>query len=204
MKALFLFLLFVSMTACIAPSAIVDCNPDARDAQPESDSGLTPIRKECSSISQTFVTPGGWYFQETKLELNLPREPKRELLLTNTDRKIFLGAILPDNYNAEEYAQSFIAIKALVYEDEVDFEDLSWQDFFADFYPEVESFEVQTMNRSNLQAVMVSETDGVWLGEKRIFIRAEERFYDISLHIQQADRSEAEAAWNNFLNNYDF
>ena len=217
---LFLTLLIVS-SACTVPVKKITYQPQAEiDLSKEVfEEELVPIQKPLELVDAekenwSFQVPVGWSLEEKQIATELPREAQRQLLVKNTDKDIILGGFLPDDYylepvtqelNVEKYTESFIAINLLVYEGEVDFYDLSWDEFFADFYPEVKEFNSrELLGQPDLKAVVVTATDGVWLGSQRIFVHVEDRFYDLSLHYKNNEVNVAEEAFRNFITNFQF
>ena len=221
MRVLLLLSLLMVISACTMPVKRLDLELQEEIDLSEvvAEAELVPIQKtveplEVGKENWSFQVPVGWSLEEKKIITELPREAQRQYLLKSTDKNIVLGGLLPDDYyldqvtqelNMGKYTESFIAINLLVYEGAVDFYDLTWDEFFADFYPEVKEFNTRELfGQPDLKAVVVTSTDGVWLGSQRIFVHVEDRFYDLSLHNKNNEVNEAEEAFRNFITNFEF
>mgnify|MGYP003969727047 CR=1 FL=1 len=221
MRVILCLTLFLILSACTVPVKKIYSQPQEEIDLIEEvfEEELVPIQKslelvEVKNENWSFQVPVGWSLEEEKIATELPREAQRQMLIKSTDKEIVLGGLLPDDYyldqvaqelNVEKYAESFIAINVLVYEGAVDFYDISWDEFFADFYPEVKEFNSRELfGQSDLKAVVVTATEGVWLGGQRVFVHVEDRFYDLSLHYKNSEVNEAEEVFRDFISNFQF
>ena len=127
---------------------------------------------------------------------------------TQEEKEFFFAVSLADavdepDLNTGKIATEHTAFSVLVYSGEVDFDGLSWADFFTDYYPEVLSFESFVLaGKSESNAVIVTKTDGMWLGSKRVFVHVGDSFYDFSLHSTRPNQEKAESLFWDFVKNF--
>ena len=188
MRILFTLCLLVQLVGCA--SQVEDLSLDEITEQQE--------------VQEVFEVRDGWYFEETIVGGELSTEQGRVLLYKNTEQEIIIGGRSPEREDLERYAASFIAIRILVYEGRPEYIDQTWESFFAENYAEVISFESMSIDSSDIDMVTVTEVDGIWFGSERLFVHMGDRFYDVSLHLQDAEMAKAKDAFNYFVLNYNF
>ncbi|KKR07297.1 MAG: hypothetical protein UT32_C0013G0016 [Parcubacteria group bacterium GW2011_GWC2_39_14] len=222
MKALLVLFAVLSLSGCLpSPLAVSDDHslPDVTSEQEvKEDTFDFMIQKDSASsaweLAQdekfNFSLPVNWYYEVERNENLLPRSASYVIQVRDTAELVVLGAVsLSDSFdgaqdsNAEKIATEYTAFNVLVYSGEVDFTDLSWTDFFADYYPEVLTFESFVLaGKPEVNAVVVTKTDGMWLGSKRVFVHVKDSFYDFSLHTTRSNQEKAEELFWDFVHNF--
>jgi len=220
MKALLVLFTVLSLSACLPSPMAVSEGSSEQDSstQEEKEDALDfLIQKDKTSSAWELVSdeefkfsvPVDWNY-ELELNLNLlPRTANYVIQVKDTDERVVLGAVsLADavdepDLNTGKIATEHTAFSVLVYSGEVDFDGLSWADFFTDYYPEVLSFESFVLaGKSESNAVIVTKTDGMWLGSKRVFVHVGDSFYDFSLHSTRPNQEKAESLFWDFVKNF--
>jgi len=222
MKVCVVLSLALSLTACLPEPLAVNTDPvvDAEIQKSEADTiEVEPIQKNNPEESWALVTdskrqfsvPSGWTYSTTENKESTSRSANYVIRVQDTDKEVVLGAVGLDEECVTELndpcqvADDYSAINVMVYEGEVDFWDLSWTDFFNDYYPEVLTFESFVLAcRPELNAVMVTKTDGVWLGQKRTFIHSKDAFFDITYFTTRINEAQNEKMFWDFIQNFGF
>lgn len=222
MKALLVLVAVLSLSGCLpSPMAVSEEHslPDTTSVHGGEDDTLDfMIQKDSASsaweLAQderfSFSLPVNWFYEVEENQNPLPRTASHVVKVKNTADQVVLGAVsLADSFdddqnpNAEKIATEYTAFNVLVYSGEVDFTDLSWTDFFADYYPEVLTFESFVLaGQLEVNAVVVTKTDGMWLGSKRVFVHVKDSFYDFSLHTTRPNQAKSEELFWNFVQNF--
>ena len=222
MKALLVLFAVLSLSGCLpSPLAVSEDHslPDVTSAQEgEDDTFDFMIQKDNASsaweLAQdelfSFSLPVNWFYEVEQNQNLLPRSASYVIKVKDTAEQVILGAVsLADSSddvqdpNAEKIATEYTAFNVLVYSGEVDFTDLSWTDFFVDYYPEVLTFESFVLaGKPEVNAVVVTKTDGMWLGSKRVFVHVKDSFYDFSLHTTRPNQAKAEELFWDFVQNF--
>lgn len=143
-----------------------------------------------------------WQMEEIDVPSEFEEVSQRRFIYKNTPKSVVLGGVMPES--VPDLAESYIAIHGSVYESTNYASEFSWQEFFAEFYPEVVEFDAESELAGDKDAVLVTKVDGVWLGVERVFIYQDDKVYDLSLHVQREDLSKAKAAFAEFIADYDF
>jgi len=180
------------------------------DVIPSTKTSSNTAWQSVEAQSFNFAIPENWYLEVIEPKEKAPNDANFILLIQDTPAEVRMGALVVedcedmDSSNCQ-YAPDYTAIQIFVYEGEADSATLSWTDFFASYYPEVQEFESLALtSMEEIDAVRVSKVDGPWLGLRRVFVRSGDRFFDLSLHSTHENTRVVEDIFWNFVVNFNF
>ncbi len=217
MKVCLLSLLVLVLSGCLPEPLAVVTSQDVQNASDTADNEevVESIVKSTESSDErvvvvgkfSFSTPVSWFLEVLEPKEKNPRDATYVVRVQDTNSVVNLGAVAVEDCALDESSCDFVTdysvFQVFVYEGEVDFSYLSWTDFFADYYPEVLTFEPLVLSaKPELNAVVVTKVDGPWLGVKRVFVHESGSFLDFSLHTTLQSTQAVEVLFWNFVANF--